>query len=83
MPIFDFLCIACGDTSEILVTGIDDDLKCNSCGSKKLEKQLSPHSSMSGTMNNSRPGPEDTTCCGSSPDEAKGCAGPGSCCGKI
>lgn len=80
MPLFDFLCLECGQTSEILVAGTDDSATCGSCSSPKLKKLLSAHSSMSGTARNSMPGPGDTSCCGASPGAA-GCAGPGSCCG--
>jgi putative FmdB family regulatory protein len=81
MPLFDFSCENCGKTSEILVTGDDNQPQCQFCGSRNLKKQLSAHSSMSGIGKPKMPGLGDTTCCGSSPNEA-GCAGPGSCCGK-
>ena len=81
MPLFDYLCQDCGEISEVLVTSLSDTPACASCGSKKLKKLLSAHSSMSGVTKNSMPGPGDTACCGSSPEQA-GCAGPGSCCGR-
>ena len=81
MPIFDYLCVNCGKTSEILVTTTKDNLTCSDCGSNNLKKLLSPHSSMSGSPKQSIPGPGDTACCGSSPGQGA-CAGPGSCCGK-
>ncbi len=81
MPLFDFLCLDCGKTSEILVTVSSDAQECGYCSSKHLKKLLSAHSSVSGAAKNSMPGPGDTSCCGSSPSEAN-CAGPGSCCGK-
>ncbi len=81
MPLFDYLCLDCGKSSEILVFGQADHLQCRGCGSSNLKKLLSAHSSMSGPPKNSTPDLGDTTCCGSSPGEA-GCAGPGSCCGK-
>lgn len=81
MPIFEYLCLDCGKTSEILIAVSDDIPLCNSCSSRNLKKLLSPHASMSGPSKNSMPGLGDTTCCGSSPGEA-GCAGPGSCCGR-
>ena len=83
MPLYDYLCLDCGKTSEILITGSADLPACTSCGSNSLKKLLSAHSSMSGPSKNSRPGLGDTACCGSSPGAATGCAGPGSCCGKI
>ena len=81
MPLYDFLCLACGKTSEVLVTRFQEAAKCASCGSDQLKKLLSAHSSLSGSAGNKMPGPGDTACCGSSPGHA-GCAGPGSCCGK-
>jgi len=81
MPIYEYLCLDCGKTSEILMVGSDDSPKCNYCKSHRLKKLLSAHSSMSGLLKNSVPGLGDTACCGASPGEA-GCAGPGSCCGK-
>jgi putative FmdB family regulatory protein len=81
MPLFDYLCLECGESSEILVTGAEDKAQCRSCGSHNLKKLLSAHSSLSGPNKKSLPGPGDTSCCGSTPSEA-GCAGPGSCCGK-
>jgi len=80
MPLFDFLCLDCGKSNEILTAGSEDKPKCQSCGSYNLKKLLAAHSSFSGASNQSVPGPGDTSCCGSTPGEA-GCAGPGSCCG--
>ncbi len=81
MPLFDYLCLECGKTSEILVGATDDKPECASCSSKNLKKLLSAHSSMSGSAKYNMQCPEDTACCESSPGHA-GCAGPGSCCGK-
>ena len=82
MPLYDYLCMDCGEVSEILVTGADNMVSCSYCESKKVKKLLSAHSSFSGGSKHSMPGPGDTGCCGSSPGHATGCAGPGSCCGK-
>ncbi|MBW2127924.1 MAG: zinc ribbon domain-containing protein [Deltaproteobacteria bacterium] len=82
MPLFDYLCADCGIVSEILITGSNDVPRCKECGSTNLKRLLSTHSTLSGSARNSFPGPGDTACCGSSPSEA-GCAGPGSCCGKV
>jgi putative FmdB family regulatory protein len=82
MPLFDYLCLDCGKTSEILVTASDDRPQCQICGSTQLKKMLSAPSSLSGTPSTRFPGPGDSACCGSNPADA-GCAGPGSCCGKI
>jgi putative FmdB family regulatory protein len=81
MPIFDYLCLDCGKTSEILVSGSQAAVECSDCGSGNLKKLLSAHSSLSGPSGHSMPGPGDTACCGSSPGHG-GCAGPGSCCGR-
>ncbi|MCD4718840.1 MAG: zinc ribbon domain-containing protein [Desulfobacula sp.] len=82
MPLYEFKCVDCGEHSEILIIGTQDEPACKSCGSTNMTKQISAHSSMSGPAKNSMPGPGDTACCGSSPGQAAGCAGPGSCCGK-
>ena len=82
MPIFDYLCEDCGKISEILVSTSYDHPECCNCGSKKIKKLISAHSSMSGPVKTGIPGPKDTPCCGSTPGEAAGCSGPGSCCGK-
>lgn len=82
MPLYEFKCEDCGEQNEILILGTQDDPACKSCGSTNMTKQISAHSSMSGPGKNSMPGIGDTACCGSSPGQAAGCAGPGSCCGK-
>jgi len=81
MPLFDYLCLDCGKSTEALVIGEGDEVRCGSCGSGNLKRLLSAHSSLSGSARNGMPGPGDTACCGTSPDHAS-CAGPGSCCGK-
>jgi putative FmdB family regulatory protein len=82
MPLFDFVCSDCGETSEVLIATSGDRPECRVCGSMNLKKMISAHSSLSGTTRSAFPGPGDTACCGSSPNQA-GCAGPGSCCGKL
>ena len=82
MPLYEFKCEDCGEPNEILILGTQDEPACKSCGSTNMTKQISAHSSMSGPAKNSMPGMGDTACCGSSPGQAAGCAGPGSCCGK-
>jgi putative FmdB family regulatory protein len=83
MPLFDYQCHACGQSSEILILGRADEVECAVCGSRRMTKKISAPSSMSGSVKPKMPGPGDTGCCGSSPGEASGCAGPGSCCGKV
>ena len=82
MPLFDYQCLDCGKINELLVTSSNDQVKCLFCNSTNLKKMLSSPSSLSGVSNNNMPGAGDTTCCGSAPGQAAGCAGPGSCCGK-
>ncbi|MFH2046151.1 MAG: zinc ribbon domain-containing protein [Pseudomonadota bacterium] len=81
MPLFDYLCLDCGKTSEILIVADKDMPLCKHCGSKNMEKQLSKPSSYMGQQAGKLPGANDTACCGTSPNQAQ-CAGPGSCCGK-
>ena len=82
MPLFDYLCLECGKLSEVLVVSSSEAAQCGSCGSGNVKKMLSPVSSLSGVKKSGMPGAGDTACCGSSPGHA-GCAGPGSCCGKV
>ena len=82
MPLFDYLCLDCGKLSEILVTVSVDQPQCQVCSSSNLKKMISAPSSLSGETTSKVPGPGDTACCGSNPTHA-GCAGPGSCCGKL
>jgi putative FmdB family regulatory protein len=80
MPIFDIHCPDCDYEGEVILTG-GAVLACPVCGGTKAEKLMSPTSALSGKTPMRHPGPNDTACCGSSPQSA-GCAGPGSCCGK-
>jgi len=82
MPLFDYLCLDCGKSSEVLITGSGQTPSCGGCGSRNMKRLLSAPSSMSGSPRTGMPGPGDTACCGSAPGQAAGCAGPGSCCGK-
>jgi putative FmdB family regulatory protein len=81
MPLFDYLCPDCGQTSEILTGAGAEAPVCPACGGNRLKKLLSAHSSFSGVSRHALPGQGDTACCGSTPGHA-GCAGPGSCCGR-
>lgn len=81
MPLFDYLCLDCGNTTEILVSGSDTVPSCAGCGSANVKRMLSAPSPLSGASRSVLPGPGDTPCCGHGPAEAR-CAGPGSCCGK-
>ena len=81
MPLFDYQCGDCGKVVELLIKDASDQPQCTYCGSSKLKKLISAHSSYSGTSQIRLPGLGDTGCCGSKIDQAN-CAGPGSCCGK-
>jgi putative FmdB family regulatory protein len=81
MPLYDYHCEDCGMVSELLIYASSDQPQCSFCGSPKLKKLVSAHSSLSGTPQTRFPGAGDTGCCGSQPHQAD-CEGPGSCCGK-
>lgn len=82
MPLYDFQCLDCNRTSELLLLSGSDVPVCTHCGGRNLKKLMAAHSSMSGSTHAAVPGPKDTACCGSAPGEHTECAGPGSCCGK-
>lgn len=82
MPIHEILCKDCGFDGETISLKAEAVLACPSCGSESVEKLLSVTSNRTGHAPQAMPGPGDTACCGTSPGHA-GCAGPGSCCGKI
>ncbi|MEW6078873.1 MAG: zinc ribbon domain-containing protein [Thermodesulfobacteriota bacterium] len=82
MPLYEYQCQECGQTTEILITAGDDTKpRCGQCGSGQLKKLLSAPSSMSGVARDKLPGQSDTGCCGMSSGHSS-CAGPGSCCGR-
>lgn len=81
MPLYDYQCQDCGKVSELLINVSSAQPECSFCGSPKLKKLISAHSSLSGTAQFRMPGAGDTGCCGSQPHQAN-CDGPGSCCGK-
>jgi putative FmdB family regulatory protein len=79
MPIHEYKCSDCGETSELLV-GIgrnSDELVCRSCGGGRLEAVLSVPAAVMGGQPSARSAGQ--TCCGSNPSN-QGCT-PGSCCG--
>lgn len=82
MPLYEYLCMECGQQSELLVSSASPSPACKACGSRNLKKLLSAHASPTVSTRDRLPGPGDTPCCGTSPEHA-GCAGPGSCCGKM
>ena len=81
MPLYDYHCENCGSVSELLMNVSSDQPQCSFCGSPKLKKLVSAHSSLSGAPQTRLPRAGDTGCCGSQPHQAD-CEGPGSCCGK-
>jgi putative FmdB family regulatory protein len=82
MPIYDIQCNKCGYTGEMLVMRSDGSMICPSCGSRRIDKLMSPTSSLTGREGQPLPGARGTACCGSRPGEASNCSGPGSCCGR-
>ena len=80
MPIFEIECAVCGYKGEVLVMDREGALACPSCNGDQTKKLISATSSLTGREGQKVPGPQDTTCCGSRPGQASGCAGPGSCC---
>ena len=81
MPIYEFECLDCGKTTEILMSGTETDLViCGGCGGRNLKKLLSAHA----VVNSGSKFPETAAdrCCGVDGPPGGSCAGPGSCCGK-
>ena len=80
MPIYEFECLDCGRTTEILMAGHEEDLVvCGQCGGRNLKKLISAHATVSATR--SFPSDPADRCCGSEGPPAS-CEGPGSCCGR-
>ena len=83
MPLFEYVCVDCGETSEVLMVATDAVASCEACGSRNVEKLLSAHSSASGSRGGGAlPCGQGAGHCGTTP-EAAGCPGPGSCCGHM
>ena len=75
MPLYEYICKACGRSAELLVSGSRKPV-CPHCGSTKLEKQLS---SFSAQVAGTHPSLDLPACAsGSCPARGGGCAG-GSC----
>ncbi len=80
MPIYEFECLDCGKTTEILMAVSEIDLVvCGDCGSKHLKKLLSAHTV--GSSSGNFPENAADRCCGVQGPQGGTCAGPGSCCG--
>ncbi len=80
MPLFDYQCGDCGKVIELLIKDKSDRPQCTYCGSSKLKRLISAHSSYSGISQIRLPGAGDAGCCGTNLDQAN-CEEPGSCCG--
>lgn len=70
MPIFEYSCKECGSVTEIL-TGVTSDVqevKCEECGSKKLQRKISAANfAVKGAVTRAEPAP-----CGAAPGETCG-----------
>ncbi|MBP8626181.1 MAG: zinc ribbon domain-containing protein [Syntrophorhabdales bacterium] len=73
MPIYEYRCNDCGEISEFIVFGDNDNLSCRSCNSQNIERILSAHNTHPdrGSVQDAPMG-----CCGS----PNSCGSPGSCC---
>ncbi|MDQ7831647.1 MAG: zinc ribbon domain-containing protein [Desulfovibrionaceae bacterium] len=83
MPLYDYVCPACGHVFEELVSvrgGEAASPPCPSCGQAATERQPAAVSSLTGRERTALPGFTDHGCCGSRPAE-RSCR-PGTCCGK-
>jgi putative FmdB family regulatory protein len=59
MPIYDYRCRQCGQVCEVFLRSQDErPVKCPSCGSERLERQVSTFSVLGSGSS------EGTTCCG-------------------
>ncbi|MBN2106795.1 MAG: zinc ribbon domain-containing protein [Deltaproteobacteria bacterium] len=74
MPIYEYQCASCGETTEIITTGgaTKAAVVCASCGGENLEKKVS-----AAALPKMSARPAGKTCCGR--DEK--CDGGPSCCG--
>jgi len=81
MPIYEIICPDCGYDGEVLDLKGQGKIECPECQCADTQRVISPTSNLTGKTSQTMPGPNDTRCCGSTPDQG-GCAGPGSCCGK-
>lgn len=77
MPIYEYRCKVCDETSEYLVgMGKDEDITCRKCGSTDMERVLSV-ASFVGVTGERSPG---MTCCGREERcETPPCSGGGAC----
>jgi len=75
MPLYDFVCQACGKTSEILVRSSSAAIECPGCGSGKLDRRVSaPSVIVKGGAQASAAAPAGTRKKGCSRSSCAGCA---------
>lgn len=74
MPIYEYLCTACGKTTEVITvgTGSNEAVQCSTCGSQDVAKKMS-----AAAIPRMPARPAGKTCCGR--DEK--CGSGRSCCG--
>jgi putative FmdB family regulatory protein len=78
MPIYEYECRECGQTSEFLLRSgeAEQELRCPSCGSDRITRLMSVPGIVKNDMR--RPG---TTCCGREERcDTPPCSGGGGCC---
>ena len=70
MPIYEYLCHACGNDFELLILGVNSESSCPACGSRDMEKKFSVFGmkSSSGFISSS-----DSSCGGCKSDSCVGC----------
>ncbi|MDR0993333.1 MAG: zinc ribbon domain-containing protein [Verrucomicrobiota bacterium] len=73
MPLFEYKCKTCGKACELLVSGLRRAV-CPSCGSTRLEKNLSSFHARAGRAEKPRP---FCAAGGGCPSNGTGCAGGG------
>lgn len=72
MPIFEYKCNDCGTVFEIIVGPSEKEILCKTCGSKRVDRQLSVFAVSSGSCGHDKHGPQACLGCPS--------AQQGSCC---
>jgi putative FmdB family regulatory protein len=54
MPLYEYVCLKCGQTFETLVLSSDEQVVCPECESVELERVLSPFAVAAGQVSGSR-----------------------------
>jgi putative FmdB family regulatory protein len=75
MPIYEYRCENCGEISEFIILGKQEQLKCKQCGSEELNKVISAHNTAGSAMQTFSTS-SSSGCCGA----PGSCGSPGSCC---